>query len=62
MGKCCQLISALCSGRDMSESKDGQSEYVKYAVTTNAKVAVAMALVVLLVVSLCNVVRKKKEA
>lgn len=31
MGKCCQLISALCSGRDMSESKDGQSEYVKYA-------------------------------
>ena len=32
---------------------------MKYAVTTNAKVAVAIAIVVLLVVSLCNVMRKK---
>ena len=32
---------------------------MKYAVTTNAKVAVAIAIAVLLVVSLCNVMRKK---
>ena len=50
----------LASGADPGLNESG--EYVKYAVTTNAKVAVAMALVVLLVVSLCNVMRKKKEA
>ena len=50
----------LASGADPGLNESG--EYVKYAVTANAKVAVAMALVVLLVVSLCNVMRKKKEA
>ena len=47
----------LASGADPGVNESG--EYVKYAVTTNAKVAVAIAIAVLLVVSLCNVMRKK---
>ena len=50
----------LASGADPGLNESGQ--YVKYAVTTNAKVAVAIAIVVLLVISLCNVMRKKERA
>ena len=47
----------LASGADPGLNESG--EYVKYAVSTNAKVAVAIAIVVLLVISLCNIMRKK---
>ena len=50
----------LASGADPGLNESG--EYVKYAVTTNAKVAVAIAIVALLVISLCNVMRKKERA
>lgn len=48
----------LASGADPGVNEAGA--YVKYAVTTNAKVAVAIAFVVLLVISLCNILRKKE--
>ena len=48
----------LASSADPGVNEAGA--YVKYAVTTNAKVAVAIAFVVLLVISLCNILRKKE--
>ena len=47
----------LASGADPGLNESG--EYVKYAVSTKAKMAVAIAIVVLLVISLCNIMRKK---
>ena len=31
MGKCCQLISALCGGQMVADKPSGHNEYVKYA-------------------------------